>query len=87
MAREVVGGAEGVIASAPKGALILDMSTIDPDTTDSLAHAARVPMPIAAAAHEAFSTARARGFGGQDFSAMADAHCDLAGIEKPRLKR
>jgi 4-hydroxybutyrate dehydrogenase/sulfolactaldehyde 3-reductase len=228
--REVVGGAEGVIASAPKGALILDMSTIDPDTTDSLAraararglgfvdapvgrlashadrgeslfmvgaepadfervrplleamgttihhcggvgtgtrtklvnnflavtscqlnaealalsqrfgldlartlevlygttavngqlkiawpdkvlagdvapgftidlahkdltliieaaHAARVPMPIAAAAHEAFSTARARGFGSQDFSAMADAHCDLAGIEKPRLKR
>jgi hypothetical protein len=29
---------------------------------------------------------RARGFGGKDFSAMVDALCDLAGIEKPRLK-
>lgn len=51
------------------------------------ANAARVPMPMAAAAREAFSVARARGFGGQDFSAMVDAACDLAGIEKPRLPR
>ncbi len=51
------------------------------------ANAARVPMPMAAAAREAFSAARARGFGGQDFSAMVDAACDLAGIEKPRLPR
>jgi 4-hydroxybutyrate dehydrogenase/sulfolactaldehyde 3-reductase len=43
-------------------------------------------MPIAAAAREAFSTARSRGFGGQDFSAMVDALCDLAQIKKPRLK-
>jgi 4-hydroxybutyrate dehydrogenase/sulfolactaldehyde 3-reductase len=42
-------------------------------------------MPMAAAAREAFSTARARGFGGKDFSAMVDALCDLAGIKKPRL--
>jgi 4-hydroxybutyrate dehydrogenase/sulfolactaldehyde 3-reductase len=41
---------------------------------------------MAAAAREAFSTARARGFGGKDFSAMVDAHCDLAAIEKPRLR-
>jgi 4-hydroxybutyrate dehydrogenase/sulfolactaldehyde 3-reductase len=50
------------------------------------ANAVRVPMPMAAAAREAFSTARARGFGGKDFSAMVDAHCDLAAIEKPRLR-
>ncbi len=37
------------------------------------ANAAKVPMPIAAAAREAFSAARAGGFGGQDFSAMVDA--------------
>jgi 4-hydroxybutyrate dehydrogenase/sulfolactaldehyde 3-reductase len=49
------------------------------------ANAAGVPMPIGAAAREAFSTARARGFGSQDFSVMVDALCELAGIEKPRL--
>ena len=41
---------------------------------------------LAAAAREAFSAARAGGFGGQDFSAMVDALCQFAGIEKPRLK-
>ena len=71
---------------------------IEPGFTIHLAHkdltrvveaaqAARVPMPIAATAREAFNTARARGFGSKDFSAMVDALCDLAGIEKPRLKR
>lgn len=49
------------------------------------ANAAGVPMPIGAAAREAFSTARARGFGMNDFSVMVDALCDLAGIQKPRL--
>jgi 4-hydroxybutyrate dehydrogenase/sulfolactaldehyde 3-reductase len=43
-------------------------------------------MPIAASAREAFSTARARGFGGQDFSAMADVLCDLVQAERARLK-
>lgn len=50
------------------------------------AHAVRVPMPMVAAAREAYSAARARGFGGQDFSAMADAACDAAGIDRVRLK-
>ena len=70
---------------------------IEPGFTIDLAHkdltliidsanAAKVPMPMAAAAREAFSTARARGFGGKDFSAMVDALCDMAGIEKPRLR-
>lgn len=69
---------------------------IEPGFTIDLAHkdltliidsanAAKVPMPMAAAAREAFSTARARGFGGKDFSAMVDALCDLAAIAKPRL--
>ena len=49
------------------------------------ANVAKVPMPIGAAAREAFSTARGRGYGGQDFSAMVDVLCDLAGIDKPRL--
>lgn len=34
--RNVVGGPDGVIARAPDGALIFDMSTIGPETTDAL---------------------------------------------------
>jgi 4-hydroxybutyrate dehydrogenase/sulfolactaldehyde 3-reductase len=49
------------------------------------ANAAQVPMAIGAAAREAFTAARSRGYGGQDFSAMVDALCDLAHIQKPRL--
>ena len=51
------------------------------------ANAAKVPMPIGAVAREAYSVARARGYGGKDFSAMVDSLCDLAGIEKPRLEQ
>ena len=63
----------------------IDLAHKDLTLIVDAANAARVPMPMAAAAREAFSVARARGFGGQDFSAMVDAACDLAGIEKPRL--
>jgi 4-hydroxybutyrate dehydrogenase/sulfolactaldehyde 3-reductase len=69
---------------------------VEPGFTIDLAHkdltlivqagnAAKVPMPIAAAAREAFSAARAQGYGAKDFSAMVDVLCELAGIEKPRL--
>ena len=51
------------------------------------ANAARVPLPVAAAAREAFSTARSRGMGGQDFSAMADLICDVSQIERARLTK
>lgn len=51
------------------------------------ANAVKVPVPVAAAAREAFTAARARGFGPRDFSAMVDALCELAGIDKPRLVR
>jgi 4-hydroxybutyrate dehydrogenase/sulfolactaldehyde 3-reductase len=64
----------------------IDLAHKDLSLIVEAANTARVPMPLAAAAREAFSTARARGFGGRDFSAMGDALCDLAGIEKPRLK-
>lgn len=65
----------------------IDLAHKDLTLIVEAANTARVPMPMAAAAREAFSVARARGFGGQDFSAMVDAACDLAGIEKPRLPR
>jgi 4-hydroxybutyrate dehydrogenase / sulfolactaldehyde 3-reductase len=50
------------------------------------ANAVRTPVPAAAAAREAYNLARARGFGGKDFSAMADAWCELAGAVPPRLE-
>ena len=64
----------------------IDLAHKDLSLIVDAANAARVPMPMAAAAREAFSAARAAGFGGEDFSAMADALCAAAGIEKPRLK-
>ena len=64
----------------------IDLAHKDLSLIVEAANAAKVPMPIAAAAREAFSAARAGGFGGQDFSAMVDALCQAAGIEKPRLK-
>jgi 4-hydroxybutyrate dehydrogenase/sulfolactaldehyde 3-reductase len=51
------------------------------------ANAARVPVLVAAAAREAFSTARSEGFGAKDFSAVVDALCQRAGIAKPRLSQ
>jgi 4-hydroxybutyrate dehydrogenase/sulfolactaldehyde 3-reductase len=50
------------------------------------ANAARVPVLVAAAAREAFSTARSEGFGAKDFSVVVDALCQRAGISKPRLR-
>ena len=69
---------------------------IEPGFTIDLAHkdltlileaanAARVPMPVGAAAREAFSVARSQGYGSKDFSAVVDSLCEVAGITKPRL--
>ena len=65
----------------------IDLAHKDLSLIVNAANAAQVPMPMAAAAREAFSAARAAGFGNQDFSAMVDALCAAAGIERPRLKR
>jgi len=63
----------------------IDLAHKDLTLIVEAANVARVPMPIGAAAREAFSTARGRGYGGKDFSAMVDVLCELAGIDKPRL--
>lgn len=65
----------------------IDLAHKDLTLIVSAANTAKSPMPIGAAAKEAFSTARARGFGGNDFSAMVDVLCDLSHTEKPRLKQ
>jgi 4-hydroxybutyrate dehydrogenase/sulfolactaldehyde 3-reductase len=65
----------------------IDLAHKDLTLVTDAANAGKVPMPIAAVAREAFSMARSRGFGGKDFSAMIDVLCEMANIEKPRLRR
>jgi 4-hydroxybutyrate dehydrogenase/sulfolactaldehyde 3-reductase len=63
----------------------IDLAHKDLTLIVDAANAAQVPMPIGAAAREAFSTARTQGQGGKDFSAMVDVLCDLAHITRPRV--
>ncbi len=64
----------------------IDLAHKDLTLIVEAANAARVPVPIAAAARESFSTARGQGQGARDFSAMADVWCDLAHVTRPRLQ-
>ena len=50
------------------------------------ANKGNVPMPMAAAARESISLARAGGWGSKDFSSLADFWCEMAGVEKARFK-
>ncbi len=63
----------------------IDLAHKDLSLIVDAANAAKVPVPIAAVAREAYSQARARGYGSKDFSAMVDVLCETAGIDKPRL--
>jgi len=63
----------------------IDLAHKDLTLIVEAANAVKVPVPVAATAREAFSSARARGYGAKDFSAMVDAWCELAEIPKPRL--
>jgi 4-hydroxybutyrate dehydrogenase/sulfolactaldehyde 3-reductase len=64
----------------------IDLAHKDLTLIIEAANAVKAPVPAAAAAREAYSTARAQGYGGKDFSAMADAWCELAGAAKARLE-
>jgi 4-hydroxybutyrate dehydrogenase/sulfolactaldehyde 3-reductase len=63
----------------------IDLAHKDLSLVVTAANAGQVPMAIAAAARESLSLARARGWGGKDFSALLDALCEAAGLEKVRL--
>lgn len=64
----------------------IDLAHKDLSLVMSAANAGRVPMTIGAAARESLSLARARGWGGKDFSALLDALCEAAGLEKVRFR-
>ena len=75
-----------VLSGDTEPGFTIDLAHKDLTLIVGAANSARVPVPVAAAAREAFSAARARGYGNQDFSAMADVLCDYAQIERARLK-
>jgi 4-hydroxybutyrate dehydrogenase/sulfolactaldehyde 3-reductase len=64
----------------------IDLAHKDLTLIVEAANGAKVPVPIAAAARESFSTARAHGQGAKDFSAVVDVLCDLAQLPRPRLQ-
>lgn len=64
----------------------IDLAHKDLSLIMAAANVAKVPLPVAAAAREFFSLARSGPYAQCDFSAIVDALCDLAGIEKPRFK-
>ena len=65
----------------------IDLAHKDMSLVVGAAHAAKVPMPVAAAVHESYSLARASQYGSIDFSGMADVLCDLAKIDKARVPK
>jgi len=79
--------ANKVLAGDTTPGFTIDLAHKDLSLVLSAAHAAKVPMPVAAAVRESFSLARAAEFGRQDFSAIADALCDAAHIDKPRTPK
>lgn len=76
-----------VLAGDTSPGFTIDLAHKDLSLIMGAANASRVPLPVAAAAREMFSAARARGMGGQDFSAMGDFMCDLIQVERPRIKK
>ena len=73
-----------VLAGDTTPGFTIDLAHKDLSLVVNAAHAARVPMPVASAVFESYSTARARDHGRLDFSGMADVLCELANIDKPR---
>jgi 4-hydroxybutyrate dehydrogenase / sulfolactaldehyde 3-reductase len=63
----------------------IDLAHKDLSIIIAAANAEQVPLPLAAAAREMFSLARASGYGNADFSAIVDSLCGAAGIEKARV--
>jgi len=75
-----------VLAGDTEPGFTIDLAHKDLTLIVEAANAVKVPVPIAAAAREAFTVARGHGSGDRDFSAMVDVLCEIARIEKPRLK-
>ena len=76
-----------VLAGDTTPGFTIDLAHKDLSLVVGAAHAAMVPMPVAAAVHESYSLARAAGKGAIEFSGITDVLCDMANIDKPRLPK
>lgn len=76
-----------VLAGDTTPGFTIDLAHKDLSLVLASAHAAKVPMPVAAAVFESFSLARASEYGRIDFSGIADVVCDLAKIARPRVPK
>jgi len=74
-----------VLAGDTEPGFTIDLAHKDLTLIVNAASASGVPVPIAEAARTSFDAARSDGFGGRDFSAMADALCDRLSIARARL--
>lgn len=74
-----------VLAGDTSPGFTIDLAHKDLSLAMSAANKGRVPLPLGAAAREAFSAARAGSYAQCDFSAIVDAHCDLAHVAKARI--
>jgi len=74
-----------VLAGDTSPGFTIDLAHKDMGLVLGAAHAARVPMPVAAAVFESYSQARANDYGSIDFSGMADVVCDLGRIDRARV--
>jgi 4-hydroxybutyrate dehydrogenase/sulfolactaldehyde 3-reductase len=73
-----------VLAGDTSPGFTIDLAHKDLGLVMGAAHASHVPMSVASAVYESYSRARANGYGNQDFSAIADAVCDLSKIPRAR---
>jgi 4-hydroxybutyrate dehydrogenase/sulfolactaldehyde 3-reductase len=64
----------------------IDLAHKDLGLALSSAAELKVPLSMGTVARECLQMARSRGYGGNDFSALLDAWCDLTGIAPPRLR-
>jgi 4-hydroxybutyrate dehydrogenase/sulfolactaldehyde 3-reductase len=74
-----------VLAGDISPGFTIDLAHKDLSLIVGAAQTVKVPLPVASISREMFSLARARDYGGKDFSGMGDFLCELAGVEKPRV--
>ena len=75
-----------VLAGDISPGFTIDLAHKDLSLALAAGQSAKLPLSLGAATREMMNLARAKDFGGSDFSGLLDYLCEAAGIEKPRLK-
>jgi 4-hydroxybutyrate dehydrogenase/sulfolactaldehyde 3-reductase len=75
-----------VLAGDVSPGFTIDLAHKDLSLIMAAAQTAKVPLALGAVSREMLNLARAGSYGQKDFSAILDYLCEIAGIEKPRLK-